>query len=313
MNATRVNTPPVLLYIYGILAIVVIAVTVAMGWLYLAQQDEIETRDEVQSFHLESYSEIQHLNREVATLRTLVEDSFFSGVAVHPGAAGVNTAQISYTGILQSMRSRLTRLSELQDRYKDQSSAVTLERLIDRFGHIERRLRVAGPNDETLPAIDALASNIWQISRLHSIAADTELRGLATRQDERPRFLGILLACLGFSAVAVGYLIYSLNTSLARQAETEAALIGAHERLHNVQKLDALGRLVGGVAHDFNNLLTTILGNTELLQASSAGNCSVCSSHQPRRNRSTARSPVRRSHRTAAVGGYPRAAETDAR
>ncbi len=275
MNTTRVDTPPVLRYIYGILAVILVAVTVAVGSLYIAQQDEIETRDEVQGFHLESSSEIQLLSSDMETLRTLVEDSMFAGVSIHSGAAGVATAQIGYTGILQSVRSRLARLSNLQERNEHESSVVTLERLVEKFNRIDRRLQVARPNEETLPAIDSMMINVWQLYRLHSIAADNELRELATRQDKRPRFLGILLACLGSSAMAVGYLIYSLNKSLTRQAETEAALIGAHERLHNVQKLDALGRLVGGVAHDFNNLLTTILGNTELLQASATGNREV--------------------------------------
>ena len=272
MNTTRVNTPPVLRYIYGILAVIVVAVTVAMGSLYLAQRDEIETRDEVQVFHLESFSEVQHLSRELDTLRMLVENSMLAGISVYTGAAGVATAQISYTGILQSIRSRLIRLSNLQAQWKDVKSVATLERLTDRFNRIDRRLRVATPNQDTLPAIDVLASNAWQLSRLHSIAAETELRDLAARQSQRPRFLGILLACLGFSGLAVGYLIFSLRTSLARQAETETALVEAYDRLHNIQKLDALGRLVGGVAHDFNNLLTTILGNAELLQANSTGN-----------------------------------------
>lgn len=45
----------------------------------------------------------------------------------------------------------------------------------------------------------------------------------------------------------------------AREAlETQTA------RLHELDRLDALGRLAGGVAHSFNNLLTVINGQTEL-------------------------------------------------
>ena len=72
----------------------------------------------------------------------------------------------------------------------------------------------------------------------------------------------VLTACVVITAA-----ILRFSLDIIHRSNEDALRL--EERLRQGQRLEALGRLAGGVAHDLNNLLTIVLGNLDLVRMES--------------------------------------------
>ena len=72
-----------------------------------------------------------------------------------------------------------------------------------------------------------------------------------------------------YSAGGFAAMIAMRDISARLASEAEQARL--HDQVAQMQKLEAIGQLTGGISHDFNNLLATVLGYTELAHLHIAG------------------------------------------
>ncbi|MFB9243037.1 CHASE domain-containing protein [Massilia antarctica] len=114
------------------------------------------------------------------------------------------------------------------------------------------------------------------IARMVASGVGTVIRNVfeVSARHRDGRRVPVELAIAGFPQ-ASGFVVSAFMRDVsgrkqAEQLEVERsrALEDARHALQHAQKLEAVGKLTGGVAHDFNNVLHVIGGNVQLLQLS---------------------------------------------
>jgi PAS domain S-box-containing protein len=118
--------------------------------------------------------------------------------------------------------------------------------------------------DLTPPEFRQLADEAEAQLRATGIAAPWETETFRKDGSRISMLVGVAVLdyprCIAFTAD-----ITERKRAEAGRARAEEALRQSEEQLRQAQKMEAVGRLAGGVAHDFNNVLSVILSYGELI------------------------------------------------
>ncbi len=252
-------------YMYIMATGVFILAAVVLLSVFSIQDVELAARDRVTYFHLKSSAIAQELRQDVRELEHIFvphvheddEAPYTQGSNVH--------ATVDQQVLIESIEINVGRLSDLQDEFGGTEFAATLSRISARVSQLGDLAVAQSTTDEAESFTRSLEHSVLQLARLHIVAAEKTLADL-DNSDIRTR--PIYVALFAFAATTILIVAFTMRLvrgSIAREDEARRALELSREQLHHMQKLDALGQLVGGVAHDFNNLLTAILGQTNQL------------------------------------------------